>query len=417
LVLAVAAIALATPAEAPSQVLAGTSQVDAYYAFNNAPLWFPRGMPTPGANALPAILVRAQLDGLDDGPALALQVEQAIAAVRSDPSATMQMDRILSSAWVRFVRHLERRMPGFEYADDWAAPRHETAVEILSRAAQPEQLQLILKIASVNPLYDKFRNALWNESQLTGRTSSPAELANLARLRFVAPSGKYLVVDSNAARLYMLDEHGIADSMRIIVGKPETPTPLLVSVIYYATANPYWNVPDNLIRSLVAARVLSRGKSYLRDHNYQVVTKLGLDADEVPNGSVDWADVAAGKSTIFVRQLPGPYNSMGKLKFGFANAEDVYLHDTPDKSLFDADNRLLSNGCIRLENAQRLGRWLLGSEPEPQSDAAEQHLPLPDPVPIFLTYLTLNLDTGTPALTADAYGKDPAGDTGPPVAQ
>ncbi len=108
---------------------------------------------------------------------------------------------------------------------------------------------------------------------------------------------------------------------------------------------------------------------------------------------------------------------MGKLKFGFANAQDVYLHDTPNKSLFDADSRLLSNGCIRLEDARRLGRWLLGSEPEPQSDAAEQHLSLPQPVPIFLTYLTLNLDGGTPALTADAYGRDPSGDTGPPVAQ
>lgn len=417
LVLAVAVIALVSAAETRAQVAAGGSQVEAYYALNNAPLWFPRGMPTPGANAVPAILRRAQLDGFDDGPALAAQVEQAIATVHSDPSATMQMDRVLSFAWVRYVRLLERRMPGFEYADDWGAPRRETAIDILSRAAQPEQLQLILKIASVNPLYDKFRNALWNESHTTGRMPSPAELANLARLRFVAPDGKYLVVDSNSARLYMLDEHGIADSMRIIVGKPETPTPLLVSVIYYATANPYWNVPDNLIRSLVAARVLTRGKAYLKDHNYQVVTKLSLDADEVPNDSVDWADVAAGKSTIFVRQLPGPYNSMGKLKFGFANAEDVYLHDTPDKSLFDADSRLLSNGCIRLEDARRLGRWLLGSEPEPQSDAAEQHLPLPQPVPIFLTYLTLNLDGGTPALTTDAYGRDPSGDTGPPVAQ
>ena len=414
--LAIAAIALAGPAAA-AQTPAGGSQVETYYAFNNAPLWFPRGIPTPGANALPAILRRAQIDGLDNGPALALQVQQAIAAVRSDPSTTMQMDRVHSSAWVRYVRLLERPMPGFEYADDWAAPKRETAINILSRAAQPQQLQLILKVASVNPLYDKFRDALWNESQITGRMPSPAELANLARIRFVAPGGKYVVVDSNAARLYMLDEHGIADSMRIIVGKPETPTPLLVSVIYYATANPYWNVPDNLIRSLVAARVLSRGKSYLKEHNYQVITKLGLDADPVPNDSVDWADVAAGKSTIFVRQLPGPYNSMGKLKFGFANAEDVYLHDTPDKSLFDADSRLLSNGCIRLEDAQRLGRWLLGNDPEPQSDAAEQHLPLPEPVPIFLTYLTLNLDAGTPALTADAYGRDPVGDTGPPAAQ
>lgn len=415
--LTIAAFALVSPAEAPAQVAAGNSQIESYYARYNAPLWFPRGIPTPGANALPSILRRAQLDGLADGPALAQQVEQAIAAVRGDPSTTLQMDHVVSAAWVRYVRLLERRMPGFEYADDWAAPRRETVIDILSRAAQPGQLQLILKTASVNPMYDNLRNALWNEIHISGRAPSSAEIANLARLRFLAPNGKYVIVDSNAARLYMMDEHGVADSMRVIVGKPETPTPLLVSVIYYATANPYWNVPDNLIRSLVAARVLSQGKSYLKDHNYRVVTELSPDADVIPNDEVDWPAVAAGNSTIFVRQLPGPYNSMGKLKFGFANAEDVYLHDTPNKVLFDADSRLISNGCIRLEDAQRLARWLLGGDPAPDPDTAEQHLVLPQPVPIFLTYLTLKLDGETPTVTADAYGRDPTGDGGLPVAQ
>jgi murein L,D-transpeptidase YcbB/YkuD len=414
--LTIASLALVSPTEASAQAPPGTSQVESYYARYNAPLWFPSGIPTPGANALPSILRRAQLDGLAEGPALAQQVEQAISAVRAAPSATMQMDRVVSAAWVRYVRLLERRMPGFEYADDWAAPRRESVMDILSRAAQPGQLQLILKTASVNPMYDNLRNALWNDMHLSGQSPSSAELANLARLRFLAPKGKYVIVDSNAARLYMLDEHGVADSMRVIVGKPETPTPLLVSVIYYATANPYWNVPDNLIRSLVAARVISQGKSYLKDHNYRVVTKLSPDAGVVPNDEVDWAAVAAGNSTIFVRQLPGPYNSMGKLKFGFANAEDVYLHDTPNKALFDSDNRLLSNGCIRLEDAQRLARWLLGTDPAPDPDAAEQHLVLPQPVPIFLTYLTLKLDGETPTITADAYGRDPTG-VGLPVAQ
>ncbi|HYX45492.1 MAG TPA: L,D-transpeptidase family protein [Sphingomicrobium sp.] len=414
---AIAAIAFAIASEAPAQAPGGSSQVDAYYARYNAPLWFPSGIPTPGANALPSILRRAQLDGLAEGPALAQQVEQAIAEVRTNPSTTMQMDRVVSAAWVRYVRLLERRMPGFEYADDWAAPRRESVLDILSRAAQPGQLQLILKMASVNPVYDNLRNALWNEIHMSGRAPTSTELANLARIRFLAPRGKYVIVDSSAARLYMMDEHGIADSMRIIVGKPETPTPLVVSVIYYATANPYWNVPDNLIRSLVAARVLARGKSYLKDHNYRVVTELSPDADEVSNDEVDWTAVAAGNSTIFVRQLPGPYNSMGKLKFGFANAEDVYLHDTPDKTLFDAQSRLLSNGCIRLEDAQRLARWLLGSDPAPQSDAPEQHLVLPQPVPIVLTYLTLKLDGETPTITADAYGWDPTGDASAPVAQ
>jgi len=97
---------------------------------------------------------------------------------------------------------------------------------------------------------------------------------------------------------------------------------------------------------------------------------------------------------------------MGRLKVGFPNAQDIYLHDTPVKTGFSSDDRGLSHGCIRLEDAERLGRWLLGRDPQAQSDAPEQHALLPTPVPIFVTYLTAQVKNGELAFVDDIYGRD-----------
>ena len=95
------------------------------------------------------------------------------------------------------------------------------------------------------------------------------------------------------------------------------------------------------------------------------------------------------------------------MKFNFAKPEGIYLHDTPNKALFAQSNRALSNGCIRLEDAKRLGRWLLGREPAGATGAAEEHVSLPQGIPVYVTYLTAQPHIGEQALVRDIYGWDP----------
>jgi murein L,D-transpeptidase YcbB/YkuD len=97
---------------------------------------------------------------------------------------------------------------------------------------------------------------------------------------------------------------------------------------------------------------------------------------------------------------------MGKMKFRFPSGEDIYLHDTPSKALFAKERRTLSNGCVRLEDAKRLGRWLMGREPTTESAEAEQRLLLPQAVPIYLTYLTAQPSSAGVSYLADVYGWD-----------
>jgi murein L,D-transpeptidase YcbB/YkuD len=210
--------------------------------------------------------------------------------------------------------------------------------------------------------------------------------------------GRYLLVDAASARLFMVEDGEIRDSMKVIVGKPTSQTPTIASKIYYATLNPYWNVTPDLVRTLIAANVLKDGFNYLSSHGYQVFDSFAEGARPIDPATVDWKAVAAGRATVKVRQLPGPANSMGQVKFGFANNDGVYLHDTPKKELFASDERNISHGCVRLEDAPRLARWLLGRDPGDFGSQPEEQVLLPQAVPIYITYLNAPANVQTAAV-------------------
>jgi murein L,D-transpeptidase YcbB/YkuD len=292
------------------------------------------------------------------------------------------------------------------YADAWVAPRRDTPGQILARAAAaPSLASYVRTVSNVNPLYGELRDAAWSEMQSNGGHVDPRVLASLDRVRDMPVQNRYVMVDTAGAKLYMIEGGQIAGTMKVIVGKadPSTQTPMLASTIYYATLNPYWHVTPELIRSLIAKNVLDQGLGYLKSKGYQVLSPSGEMLDPA---KVDWHAIAAGQESVQVRQLPGPANSMGRMKFGFANSADIYLHDTPTKDLFAQDDRSLSHGCIRLEDAERLGRWLLGREPQTASRDPEQNVLLPTPVPIYVTYLTAQANGGQLSYLDDSYGRD-----------
>ena len=216
---------------------------------------------------------------------------------------------------------------------------------------------------------------------------------------------RYVVVDSGGAQLYLFHQDRMVDSMRAIVGSPKTPTPMLAVLMRNAKANPYWNVPPELIRSLTAKRVREQGLSYLKNFHYEVLSDWSANPRPVDPKTINWRQVAAGRSDILVRQLPGPWNSMGKMKFEMPNDYGIFLHDTPLKELFHEQDRWISNGCVRLEDYRRFATWVFGYVPEPTSPF-EQSFPLPRPVPIYMTYLTVVASGNGVMFRPDPYGFD-----------
>jgi murein L,D-transpeptidase YcbB/YkuD len=387
----------------------GNPAVDAFYASRrNAPLWLADGPDSEAAGELIQILRRSSIEGYTEGPAIASQAEALLArADTGDRSSLLEADRLLSTGWVHYVALLRRPPAGMTYAEQWIAPLARTPKEDLQLAAAARSLTGYLRsVSTVNPFYSALRDAAWSQLQSSGSPPDQRLAASLERVRVFPAKGRFVVVDAAGARLWMVEDGRVVDSMKVIVGKSTSQTPMIASVIHYATLNPYWNVPPDLVRTLIAHNVLSQGPGYLKAHSYELLSDFGDDPRVLSPRDVDWQAVADGSATVRVRQLPGPGNSMGQLKFPFANDGGIYLHDTPKKELFAGDSRDLSNGCIRLEDAGRLGRWLLGREPSTTSSDPEQQVLLPNPVPVYVTYLTARAEDGELTLLSDIYGRD-----------
>jgi murein L,D-transpeptidase YcbB/YkuD len=205
----------------------------------------------------------------------------------------------------------------------------------------------------------------------------------------------------------MYEDGRPVDSMRVVVGKPSEPTPMMAGMLRYLTLNPYWNVPPDLVRARIAPGVVSEGPGLLRNLRYEVLSDWTDDARTVDPRSVDWRAVMDGRSEVRVRQLPGANNAMGRMKFMFPNQLGIYLHDTPDRTLLREEGRMFSAGCVRLEDAPRLARWLFGEAPRARGTTPEQKLSLPEPVPVYITYLTAAPEPQGVALREDVYNRDP----------
>ena len=405
--LAAAAIVAAVPA---AYVLA---PVPAAAQAASGSLWF---SPRSGAavQQLIQLLATAQADGLNPKRYNVKALQRAVEDARSgDPGAVQRADAMLSDAFVAYAadtRHDPRI--GIVYVDPELKPAPPSRQALLTQAAAAPSLgDYVGKLGWMNPIYGQLRQAI---AARMYRSDAERRLlaVNLERARALpSGTGRYVIVNPPAARLYMYENGQVVDSMRVVAGRPDpiAQTPMMNAFIRYVALNPYWNSPPDIAARKLAPNVLKRGRAYLNEKGYEIVTSFGPDGRVLNPMSVDWKGVVAGRVQVNMRQKPGPANSMGRMKFMFPNAQGIWLHDTPEKEKIEDAARLQSNGCVRLEDAPRLERWLFnGRPPKTQGARPEQKVNLPSPVPIYITYLTA-VPSGTSIVYFDDfYGKDRA---------
>ena len=384
-----------------------------YAARGNAPLWlddFDR--PSGAATILWLRMRTADRDGLDpERFNLDKLTKQLDRAREGDPSPSdlARAELALSSAFADYVR----AMRGAAHADmlyerPELGPSAPSARAALEAAADAPSLEhYVDAMGWMNPFYAPLRKALDDPRYSSSQKQLIA--ANLERVRAIPaiPKGKHIIVDAASARLWMYDGDKVVDTMKVVVGNQKLgETPMMAGWIRWAIENPYWEVPNDITQNELAPHILKSGVGYLKAHGYEVLADWDSDSPVIDPKTVDWQAVRDGQRQVHVRQLPGGENFMGKVKFEFPNPKGIYLHDTPAKQLMKEDSRQLSHGCIRMEDAAKMHRWLMG-EPIPTDAAPEEKVPLDKPVPIYVTYLTaLPASSGEIVFHDDPYGRD-----------
>ena len=400
---AVSSAALARPQS-------GQSVADFYKARKGAPLWL---SPQAGDSAqkLIALLNSATVDGLS--PAryniAGLQESLARAEAKHKRKDIQRADEALSQAFVSYVDDL-RQDPGvgITWVDAGLRPTPPSPLAALLQAASaPSLSDYVGDMGWMHPFYSELRDALVEHKYSDDHQREILEL-NLKRAR-VLPAGKerYVLVNAAQQRLFMYENGKPVDSMVVVVGKTKYPTPMLAAYIRYAALNPYWYVPSDLAWDDVGQFTV-KDPAYFDRMGYEQVSDWSKHPEILDPKKIDWDAVRDGKSEIYLRQKPGPENFMGRIKFMFPNQFGVYLHDNPRRNLFKESVRYFSGGCVRLEDAWRLSRWMFHRELTWEGAGTEEPVMLDQPVPVYITYMTAVPDGQSIAYYDDAYGRDKA---------
>ena len=240
--------------------------------------------------------------------------------------------------------------------------------------------------------------------------------ANLERWRWVPHSlgSHYILVNIANFELDVVEHGQTVMSMRVVVGKGYRRTPVFTGSMTYMELNPYWHIPPRIaVRDIVPN--VRQDPQYLTRKNIRVLESWDPQASEVDPGSIDWTRITSKSFPFKLRQEPGPDNALGRVKFMFPNKFNVYLHDTPARTLFQRTKRTFSSGCIRVEKPIDLAVYLLRGNPDwtrarivaSIESGKTQTVHLPEPIPVHLLYWTAWVDSGgTIHFRDDIYGRD-----------
>lgn len=239
---------------------------------------------------------------------------------------------------------------------------------------------------------------------------------NLERRRWMPDDlgHRHIFVNLADQLLKLVDGEKTLLDMPVVVGRPYHSTPVFSHEMTYLVLNPYWNVPPSIARKELLPKI-KQNASYLGENNFTLFSDWSSGAQVVDPSVVDWAAVNRNNFPYKLRQGSGDGNALGRVKFMFPNRFNIYLHDTPAKSLFGKDERTFSHGCIRVSDPPGLaeavltktGGWPLQRINQTIDSGERRIVTLKEPLPVHISYLTswVNKD-GSVHFRKDVYGRD-----------
>jgi murein L,D-transpeptidase YcbB/YkuD len=345
----------------------------------------------------------------------AREQSQTHLGTRFEPAIVPELDARLTYAYLRYAADLIgwSTSPA-DVSKLWlTAPKKEDLAARLTNAIRTSTVRASLEeLAPDHPQYKGLQAALARE-QASSTDNVDRILINLERWRWLPRDlgTRYILVNVPAYMLQVMEGREPVLSMRTIVGKPDTQTPLFSDEMTYVVFSPYWNIPENILREETLPRVAT-DPDFLVRNNMEVVGTSGVVEDPL---AIDWTDESVTKGLRF-RQRPGPDNALGLVKFIFPNHFSIYLHDTPGDRLFFRDRRALSHGCVRVENPVALAEYVLRDQSQwtveritaAMQAREERTVMLNEQLPVHIGYWTAWVQPdGSVTYTDDPYKLDP----------
>ena len=386
------------------------------------PAWVDGDRTTPQWKDLIQQLKYSERHGLDPASYHVTEFEQLREQAQTKTSGTRfpadrvpEMDAKMTFAYLRYAADLLGwdRNPKAIYEDWIASPRKEDLAARLAAAVEKGVVRDSLEaLAPTHQQYKGLQAALAMEKeQPTGHAEQIR--MNMERWRW-APHDlgeRYVLVNVPAYQMQVMEGDHPVLAMRVIVGKPDAPTPLFSDKMTYLVFSPYWNIPADILKT-EALPHLMKDPEWLERNHMEVVSTKG---DVVDASKMDWSDEKA-VDAVRIRQAPGPENALGLVKFIFPNNFSVYLHDTPTDKLFFQKRRALSHGCVRVEDPVALAQYVMRDRPEWTEERIatamhaneEETVKLKTPIPVHIGYWTawVGPDGKTVTYTDDPYGLD-----------
>ena len=237
---------------------------------------------------------------------------------------------------------------------------------------------------------------------------------NLERWRWLPRDlgPRYVTVNAADATLRVVEDDRTVLTSRVVVGDLKHPTPVVQARLDAVILNPKWNLPTSIAAREILPR-LRENRRYLAENDIVIMERRESD----PFGfAVDWSVISSEAFPFRLQQQPGPDNPLGRIKFDVPNRFDVYLHDTPTRTLFARPRRTGSHGCIRVERADELaalvladetGRWTPERLEEAIAGGGSRRIPVARPLPVYILYWTAFVGPGgLVQFRDDVYGRD-----------
>lgn len=312
---------------------------------------------------------------------------------------------------LEFIRSLVKRFQEDRYIEDSI-----TSIDSASLARTIKKVQ----VARGLTVDGKYGRQLVSSLNNNDAEKFLAAAINMDRYRMETDTlpHRYLLVNLPAFELHVMDHDTIRLESRVIIGKPKTPTPLLVSRMNQIIVYPTWTIPASIIADEILP-ALKRDPGYLARKGYNLYDYQGNEVDPY---YVNWSKYKKGIPYKIV-QGEGIGNALGIMKFNFPNEHSVYLHDTNQRGLFQNENRSLSHGCVRVQNWTGLYRYIIQQDSikalennsaftRSDSIAAwlkqkrKRVITIKDPLPIYFRYYTAAGKEGKLEIYQDVYGLD-----------